>query len=453
MNDRVLHALLGAGENEHVEFKEKPAHLDHEMVAFANSSGGNILLGVTDNGETKGVSITNELKSRVQDMANNCDPPIDIDFQEVGNILIIEVPEGEDKPYRCSSGFYRRIGPNSQKMTRNEIKGLFISEGKIRYDELLESDFKYPRDFDKDKLSRYLELGNLSSSRMTERTLQSLDVIEKKDGNTFFRNAGVLFFAREPQQFISWSVFTVALFKDEKGVDVIDRKEVKGGLFEIVDQVMDFVKLYSKVAYRFTGEPQRENIYEYPFEAVREGVINSVMHKDYFERGHNNILKFFPDRIQIENIWIKPNNFVLGETVFRRNRIIADLFERIDFGEKLGSGMERMKEICDVDNSPYPEIRFTDTHFYIVFKPSHEYMKMARKNGDEDKIDIEVNERQRMFIESLKEKGVLSRADYENITQTSKRTAIRDLKNLMDNGIIIELSTSKTDPNRKYKLR
>jgi len=118
-----------------------------------------------------------------------------------------------------------------------------------------------------------------------------------------------LFFAEEPQRLIPWSVFTVALFKDKEGVDIIDRKEITGGLFEIVEQVMGFVKLYAKVAYRITGRPQRENIYEYPFEAIREAVINSVIHKDYFEHGHNNILKFFPDKIQTENVWLKPIYF------------------------------------------------------------------------------------------------------------------------------------------------
>ena len=109
------------------------------------------------------------------------------------------------------------------------------------------------------------------------------------------------------------------------------------------------------------------------------------MHKDYFEHGHNNILKFFPDRIQIENIWIKPKRFILGETVFRRNKIIAKLFSRIHFGEKLGSGMERMKEYRKKEQAPFPKIRFTDTHFYIVFKPTRAYLKMVEEESIPEK--------------------------------------------------------------------
>ena len=376
MNKKELSLILQEGEGYFSEFKEGLSGVDKDFVAFANSSGGKVLIGVTDDGKVKGITITNRIKSEIQNIARNCDPEVKLFVKSVGNIIIVEVREGEDKPYKCSSGFYKRIGATSQKMTRNEILNFFKTEGKVRFDELLNTEFKYPKDFNRDRLNMFLELAGLSKTLSIDKILTSLGVVEHQKGNIYFNNAGVLLFAKEPQNIISWSVFTVVLFKDNEGVDVIDRKEITGSLFEIIEQVMGFVKLYTKVAYRITGKPQRENIYEYPFEAIREAVINSVMHKDYFERGHNNILKFFPDRIQIENIWVKPQNFILGKTVFRRNHLIADLFSRINFGEKLGSGMKRMRDVCKKENSPYPEIEYTDTHFYIVFKQSNEYLKL-----------------------------------------------------------------------------
>ena len=378
MDKKELVLILQEGEGYFTEFKEALSGVDKDLVAFANSSGGKVLIGVTDDGKVKGITITktNRIKSEMQDIARNCDPEIKLLVKSFENIIIIKVREGEDKPYRCSSGFYRRIGAISQKMTRDEILSFFKTEGKVKFDELLNKKFKYPEDFSIERLDSFLQLAGLSKTLSNDKIFTSLGVVEHQNGNLYFNNAGILFFAKDVQRFMSWSVFTVVLFKDKDGVDVIDRKEVTGSLFEIVEQVMDFVKLYSKVAYRFTGKPQRENIYEYPFEAIREAVINSVMHKNYFERGHNNILKFFPNRIQIENIWIKPQNFILGKTVFRRNHLIADLFSRINFGEKLGSGIQRMKNICKKENAPYPEIEFTDTHFYIVFKQNKEYLKL-----------------------------------------------------------------------------
>ena len=453
MDKGELQLILKEGEGYKTEFKESLSNIDRELVAFANSSGGKILLGVTDEGAVKGISATNELKSRIQDIANNCRPKVRITLEVSHDVLIVTVLESEDKPCECSSGFYKRIGANSQKMTRNEIIDFFKSEGKVRFDELLETRCIYPKDFDRGKLSAFLVLAGLSRSLKAETILHSLDVTEKQEGKLRFNNAGVLFFAKEPQRFISWSVFTVVLFKDKNGVDVIDRKELSGSLFEIVDSVMDFVRLYAKVAYRFTGKPQREEIYEYPFEAIREAVINSVMHKDYFERGHNNILKFFPDRIQLENIWMKPRHFILGKTIFRRNHLIADLFSRIHFGEKIGSGMQRMKDICKAGSAPYPKAEYTGTHFYITFRQSTEYLKMAGKNEVvETAIEITPNERQKKFISALKGNAVLTRSDYEAITQASKRTALRDLRDLVMHGVIVGISTSKTDPNKRYKL-
>ncbi len=435
MNKRELSLILKEGEGYKIEFKEGFNNLDKEIVAFANSSGGRVFLGVTDEGKIKGIGVTNELKSRIQDIANNCRPKIKISIDSFENILIINVREGEDKPYECSSGFFKRIGSNSQKMTRDEIIEFFKSEGKIRFDELTEPKFSYPRDFDENKLSKFLELAGLSKSVKTETILTNLGVAEKQEGKLYFNNAGVLFFAKEPQRFVPWSVFTVALFKDYGGADIIDRKEIEGSLFEIVEEVMKFVRLYSKVAYRFTGMPQRENIYEYPFEAIREAVINSVMHKYYFEHGHNNILKFFPDRIRIENYWQEPPNFILGETVFRRNHIIADLFARIHFGEKMGSGLERIKEICKKENAPVPEIEFNENYFYVTFRQSEEYLKLAGKEELEEKVEVVLNERQRQAVEYVEAHKHITISEYISLNKVSDKTARRDLNYLVENGI------------------
>jgi len=447
MDKKELNIILKEGEGYKIEFKENLGGLDKELVAFANASGGRIFLGVTDSGEIKGIEVNNKLKSRIQDIANNCKPPIKIFLEEFNNILIIKVREGDDKPYECASGFYKRIGPNSQKMTRNEIIDVFKSEGKIRFDELIEPRFFYPKDLDKSKLIKFLQLAGLSTSIKTEKILLNLGIGEKQEGRIYFNNAGVLFFAKEPQRLVPWSVFTVALFKDKGGANVIDRKEITGGLFEIVDQVMDFVRLYAKVAYRFTGRPQREEIYEYPFEAIREAVINSVMHKDYFEHGHNNILKFFPDRIQIENIWLKPRNFMLGKTVFRRNQLIADLFARIHFGEKLGSGMQRMRDICKAENAPYPRIEFTDTHFYIVFKQSREYLEIAERTKVVERLGERLGEKlgenQIKIIKLIKENRYITTRELSGKIGISTTAIDKNIAKLKQKGLLRRIGPAK----------
>jgi len=442
-----LKIILQEGEGYKAEFKEDIGCLDRELAAFANSSGGRILLGIKDTGEIKGIEITNRLRSQIQDIANNCDPKIKIILEEIDNVLIINVKEGEDKPYKCSSGFYRRIGSNSQKLVRNDIISLFKSEGKIKFDELTEIRFNYPKDFDKNKLLKFLDLASMTKAIKAENMLTNIGAAEKQGGKLYFNNTGILFFAKEPQRFIPWSVFTVVLFKDYGGADVIDRKEITGSLFEIVDEVMGFVKLYAKVAYRFTGRPQREEVYEYSFEAIREAVINSVMHKDYFEHGHNNILKFFPDRIQIENIWIEPSHFILGKTVFRRNQLIADLLLRIHFGEKMGSGMKRMEDICKQENAPLPKVEYTGTHFYITFRQSKEYLGMAesekvvRKGGQ--KRWSELTQKQQIILGVLKSNPKVSRKKLTEDLNINQSAVQKHIKKLKEEGILKRIGPDK----------
>jgi ATP-dependent DNA helicase RecG len=147
MNEKELQLILEGGEGYNIEFKEALTDIDKELVAFVNSSGGRIFLGITDDKKIKGVKITNRLKSQVQDIADNCQPSVKILFEVFKDILVIIVREGEDKPYKCSLGFYTRVGPNSQKLNRDEIIEFFKAEGKIRFDELVNLKFDYDTQF------------------------------------------------------------------------------------------------------------------------------------------------------------------------------------------------------------------------------------------------------------------------------------------------------------------
>ena len=87
------------------------------MVAFANARGGIIYIGVNDDGSFSGLKITNRLKAQVQSIARNADPPIEVVCRDLGPILAVVIQEGENKPYRCSDGFYPRSGASNQKLT------------------------------------------------------------------------------------------------------------------------------------------------------------------------------------------------------------------------------------------------------------------------------------------------------------------------------------------------
>ncbi len=211
MRNEELQLILAEGEGYKIEFKESLSTIDRELVAFANASGGRVFLGITDDKRIKGITITNKLKSQLQDIATKCQPAIALSFEEFQNVLIINVREGNDKPYSCASGFYIRIGPNSQKLTRDEIVEFFKEEGKIRFDELINLKFEYDAHFDPRKLDTFLRLAGISKILDDPSILVNLGVAEKQEGKVIFNNTGILFFARNLQGIYYHTAVTCAL--------------------------------------------------------------------------------------------------------------------------------------------------------------------------------------------------------------------------------------------------
>lgn len=169
MKGKELEFILQEGEGLKIEFKSSfDKSISREIVAFANSSGGRIFLGVDDSAKVKGINLTNKLKSQIQDIARKCDPAIKVSFDSIEfnakPLLIVNVLEGDNKPYQCSTGFYLRQGSSSQKLTRDEIIDFSIGEGKIKFDSQINKKFDFEQDFDNTKLQEFLEFTNITPS-------------------------------------------------------------------------------------------------------------------------------------------------------------------------------------------------------------------------------------------------------------------------------------------------
>lgn len=388
MNKKEIQLILEEGEGYKIEFKENLSGIDKEFVAFANASGGKIFLGIDDNKEIKGINITNTLKSQIQDIANNCQPSIKISFESFENILIINVRLGEDKPYQCSSGFYTRVGPNSQKLTRNEIIEFFKSEGKIRFDELTNLKFDYKTHFDERKLDKFLRLAGISKILETSSILTNLGVAEKQEGKVIFNNTGILFFSRNLQDIYFHTAVTCALYRGNEKVNVLDRRDFNEDIVSNIDGAMNFLKQYIPVRYEMTGTPRRKEVPEIPYDALREAIINAVTHRDYFEKGSNVMVEMFDDRIEISNFGglpkgLKPEDF--GKKSVLRNPNIADLLHRIKYIEKMGTGINKIKNlIADAGLLPV-EFEFGTFFTAVIRRPQIQII-------DRDAMDELINE-------------------------------------------------------------
>ncbi len=121
--DKDTLELIKIGEGHNLEFKQGlNSSIGRDICAFANSFGGKILLGIKDDGDIQGIELSNSEKARIQDIARNMNPSPELNIKISGEIVVIDVPEGNKKPYSVNGHFFIRTGAVSQQLKRDEIR-------------------------------------------------------------------------------------------------------------------------------------------------------------------------------------------------------------------------------------------------------------------------------------------------------------------------------------------
>ena len=159
---------------------------------------------------------------------------------------------------------------------------------------------------------------------------------------------------------------TCLLFKGTAKVNVLDRKDFAGGVVADIEDSMRFIERNTRLAYKIE-RLRREEIPEYPPAALREAITNATMHRDWFNEGSNVFVEIFRDRIEVSNPGGLPTGMLpsdLGHKSVRRNPLIADLLHRIEYIEKAGTGILRMREAVEKHGSPPPV--FESTGFFTA---------------------------------------------------------------------------------------
>jgi ATP-dependent DNA helicase RecG len=286
MNKKEFEFLLKQGEGLKLEFKENFNSKDiaKEFVAFANTEGGRIFIGIDNTGVVKGIKITNDLKSEIQNTARNCDPSIPIELEIINKVLIVNVDEGINKPYRCSAGFFLRQGSNSQKLSTDEIRDFFNKEGKILFDEAINKEFSFKNGFDKARFDTFLQKAKISRVIPDKDILINLGVLTETGK---FKNAGVLFFCNNVEKFFRQAIITCVLYKGNDKYKIIDRKDFTEDSLSNYNNVMAFLLRNLRLEYKIETAGPREEVLEIPEDALREAVVNSMAYRDYNERGAN----------------------------------------------------------------------------------------------------------------------------------------------------------------------
>jgi len=371
MDKKELKFLISQGEGYNLEFKESISEsIGRDICAFSNASGGKILVGVSDIGEIKGIKITNKSKSQIYDITRNFDPKFKICLDIVDNVLIINIPEGKNKPYSVSGKFYLRNGPNSQQLTREEIKAFFQNEGLVLFDEKINYDFDLERDLDEEAYRNFLRMSKISKVIKRKDLLENLSLIK----DNILKNAGVLLFSKKITKHFSYATITCLTFQGKEKLKILDRKEFDGDLYSNFQNATVYLKEKLNTEYIIRGVGPREEKLELPEEALREALLNAIGHRNYFITT-STFVEIYSDRIEITN----PGGLVkglskedLGKKSLPRNNLLFGLLQRMGLVEKAGTGIKRMRDEMKKYRLDVPEIETNENWFTIIFKRPEE---------------------------------------------------------------------------------
>jgi len=268
--------------------------------------------------------------------------------------------------------------------------------------------------------------------------VNTLKVVKKEKDGFCPTNTALLFFGKDPAEFISQSEIRIARFKGTTRSETIDSRDIKGPIYKMLDEVKAFFLRNTRLANKIV-EFKRVDIPEYPYEAIRESVINAIAHRDYTRRGTPIMFSIFDDRIEVSN----PGGLLPGLNIKKleghhatRNESICNIFHETMDMERFGTGIGKMKKSMKSHGLPAPELEEEGDFFMVRFHgPGDKILDLAPDIPEERQTDLKklgLNERQ---IEALRlminEKQIITNELYQKIFKASRRTAVRDLQGLV----------------------
>ncbi|MBI1870069.1 MAG: putative DNA binding domain-containing protein [Chlamydiae bacterium] len=410
-----------------VEFKEGLSHhLEKDLSAFANASGGTIYLGISDKGTIHPLSLTHRLKSQLQSTARNCDPPIDITIRPIEDIVAVEVSESLNKPVRASDGFYLRIGASSQKLTRDEIFAFAVQETKIMFDRQLYVKEKAESILATRQVEWFRQKARLEMDLDNLQLLENISCLQRQNQNHYLTHAGILLFGANPQKMFPQATVTLIVLEDLSTIR--EQKILKGTLFQQIEIAFQFLKDHLKSKPEIQSL-ERKDVLEIPEFVLRELLVNAIIHRDYFETSSDVVIKIFPTWIEFSNPGPISKRITLDQLwgkSYRRNPMIADVFFHANYIERAGTGLLRVQKTLEHLNLPSLKIA-EEGPFFIATLPRPNFDLLSQKLG----------ERQRKLIGLSNTFFPFSTLDYAKQFSISERMARLDIKNLIEAGVII----------------
>lgn len=347
-----MNQILRQGENSAVEFKEadvRPESLAKEMVSFANSYGGVILIGVGDDGSIRGIDPHRSLDEWVSNIArNNVQPPVQVKTEahtiEGKTIVEVRIEKGRDRPYQDNSGrFYVRVGSTNRMASLPELMRLFQEGGFYHFDKTEVEDADL-RSLARYALSEYFQPYEIAFDELDSEEqitlLKNTDILGPGGHPTI---AGLMIFGAQPQRYLYNASISYAHYNGEyPDGELIDRQTHEGTLPRQVESAVLSLRNNLRIGSTIIGTKRVEHPH-YPEKVFREIIVNACMHRNYSISGSRIRILQFSNRIEFLSPGKLPNTVTTEKlssgVSFAVNPIIVKFMENLRFTDKLGRGL------------------------------------------------------------------------------------------------------------------
>lgn len=459
MDLEELRQLVAEGESDRLEFKRTTGELREAaatVCGFLNEQGGHVLLGVANNGRILGQQIADGTLQDVGNTLHRLEPPAQIARTQVTvrddlEVLILEVPRGDNGPYTYDGRPYQRVGTTTQRMPPVEYERRLLTRlhSQHRWENRVAEGYSLD-DLDTDEIRRTLEsavdAGRLES--LVTSPGEALDRLGLRvEGNIL--QAGVVAFGRRLLPDFPQGSLRMARFRGTTKTEFVDQRQLNGHAFRLLEEAMQFILRHIPVAGRIEpGQLERQDVPLYPTLALREALVNALCHRDYTIPGGAVNVAIFDDRLEVISSGLLPPGLTVADLKREhisqpRNPILAEVFYRRGLIERWGRGTQKIVELCVATGQPEPEFEEQAGSVLVRFLPS-DYSPPLRVGHD-------LTDRQREILQLLADGTRHTfREVYDHLEHPpAERTVRDDMKMLRDLGLI---EVSGRGPHARWKL-
>ena len=411
------------------------------ICGFANAQGGKLFVGVNDEGVPIGLQnarkLMEDLPNKIRD-AMGVVVNINLHQQDDKDYIEIEVP-----PYpvaiSCKGSYYYRSGSTNQKLSGPELESFILRRRGINWEsspmpQLTIDDIDDGVvEYFKEKAS---EKGRLEKEVLSETKEHLIEKLYLKSNN-YLTYAAALLFAAKPQRWFLGAYIKVGFF--ESDADLIYQDEVHGSLLQQVDKTLEliyFKYLKAKISYKGV---QRIERYPFPEAALREAILNAIVHKDY-SAGIPIQISVYDDKLYIANVGRLPETWTLENLMSKHasrpfNPNIAHTFYLAGFIESWGRGIEKICDACRADGVPQPEYTVHPGDIMIKFTAPEDRIIYSGKRVTE-KVTERVTEKETEVLYLIIEDPSYTTKELANKLSLSRKTISDRIKSLKSKGII-----------------